>query len=48
MSNFTALEVVGRASETQLQAGEKFNKITAKKKCLKSGNYNHEEPVDNK
>ena len=28
MSNFHSLEVVGRGSETQLQAGEKLNKIT--------------------
>ena len=27
MSNFHALEVVGRGSETQLQAGEHFNYI---------------------
>ena len=28
MSNFHPLEVVGRGSETQLQVGENFNKIT--------------------
>ena len=28
MSNFQPLEVVGRGSETQLQVGENFNKLT--------------------
>ena len=28
-SNFHPLEVVGRGSETQLQVGEKLNKITS-------------------
>ena len=28
MSNFQPLEVVGRCSETQLQAGENLNKLT--------------------
>ena len=30
MSSFHQLEVVGRASEKQLQVGEKLNKITGK------------------
>ena len=28
MSNFHPLEVVGRGSETQIQVGENFNKLT--------------------
>ena len=30
MSKFHRLEVVGRGSETQLQAGKKLNKVTGK------------------
>ena len=29
MSNFQPLEVVGRGSETQLQAGENLNRLTS-------------------
>ena len=32
MSNLQPLEVVGRASETQLQAGENLNKVTWREK----------------
>ena len=32
MSNFHPLEVMGRSSETQLQVGENFDKITQREK----------------
>ena len=40
MSNFQPLEVVGRGSETQLQAAEHLNKITLRDKgqCMYSHN----------